>query len=389
MIFNKNLLDVQASASIQLMKRAKELQGKYGEKIIDLAGGEPDFSTPAIICNEAIYALNQGYTHYTVGTGLPELRRRIADKLHRENGCSYNESDIIVTPGAKFAVYLSLMSLINPGDEVIIFQPGWVSYSPIIKSLGAKVNEIKLCAAEGYKFSLDLLEQAYTSKTRVMIINYPTNPTGKILKADEAEILREFLRRHNDLILISDEIYEKIVFDDLKNISMAAYSDVADRVITINGFSKAYAMTGWRLGYAAANSVVISEMYKIYQHMMTCVSGFIMKAGIKALTTCDDEVEKMRLTYEKRRNDFINGLNNISGVQCEFPEGTFYAWVKFTDTGKESSKFAEYLLNNARVIGVPGTAYGETDDVFMRFSFANSERRLENAVENIRKLMEG
>lgn len=387
MNFNRNIDNLQPSASIQLMQRAKVLQNRYGDEIIDLAGGEPDFSTPDIICNAAKLALEKGFTHYTVGPGLLELRDRVAEKLKKDNLCNYSCDEIIITPGAKYGIYLSLMTLINPGDEIIIFQPGWVSYKPIIKSLGGKPVEIKLSADKDYTISSDMLENVYTSKTKAMIINYPANPTGKILKSSEAEILRKFLRQHDNVYLISDEIYEKIVFDGQKSISMASYSDIGERVITINGFSKSYAMTGWRLGYVAANRTIVTEMYKLYQHMLTCVSGFIMQAGIIALT-CNKEVEEMRSIYEKRRNNFIKGLNLITDVQCEYPEGTFYAWVRFRDIRMDSSELGEYLLNEAKVVGVPGNAYGEENGTYMRFSFANSEKNLERAVENIRKLME-
>lgn len=386
MILNKNLADLQPSVSIQLMQKAKELQKKYGN-IIDLAGGEPDFATPQMICDEAVRNIQEGYTHYTVGSGLISLREKIANKLLVENNCVYTADEIIITPGAKFAIYLSLMVLLNPGDEVILFQPGWVSYKPMIESLGGKAVEIKLHDYEEYEISLEQLEKAYTARTKVVIINYPNNPTGKILKPKAAECIKEFLKNHKKVFLISDEIYEKIVYNGMKNISMASYSEVRDRILTINGFSKAYAMTGWRLGYVAADQVIIKEMYKLYQHMITCVSGFIMKAGIRAFE-CSQEVEKMRCAYEIRRKYFVDALNSINGIECSYPEGTFYAWVKFKNVGKDSRDLGEFLLREAHVVGVPGNAYGEDEEGYMRFSFANSEKDLDKAIKNIKRIME-
>jgi len=233
--------------------------------------------------------------------------------------------------------------------------------------------------------SLEILEAHYTSKTKMLIINYPNNPTGKVLSRAEALCIKQFMLNHPDILVMADEIYERIVFDGCENVSMASFPEVADRVITINGFSKSVAMTGWRIGYLATTPELKNVMYKLFQHTMSCVSGFIQKAAVVALD-CTEEVEQMRQRYEVRRDLFVGGLNQIPGITCKVPEGAFYAWVKFDIPGMDDEAVCEYILEKAKVVGVPGSAYG-TDGCYMRFSFAAADSDLEQAVARIAEAM--
>lgn len=382
---NKLIEGLQPSRSIVFMGKAKQLQAK-DKSVISLAGGEPDFDTPKAICEELNRQIAAGYTHYTVGPGLPELRQKIAEKLNSENGCNYSPDGIIVTPGGKFAIYVAVRSMINPGDEVMYLEPGWVSYPSIIEASGGVVVPVRLRWDADFAITRAALEEKYSPKVKMLIINYPNNPTGRNLSREEAEEIRSFMLAHPDVLLLSDEIYERIVFAGCENISMASYPDICDRVITINGFSKSVAMTGWRAGYLAADVKLQKVMYNLFQHTMTCVSGFIQKACVTALD-CNAEIEEMRLRYEQRRDMFITALNAIDGVSCRMPQGAFYAWVRFDVPGMDSEAVCAYILEKAKVVGVPGVAYG-TDECCVRFSFAASDEDLAEAARRIRIAME-
>lgn len=383
---NEKIIQMQPSASVVLIGKAKEMQ-KTDPSIISLAGGEPDFDTPAPITMGAIKSLLEGNTHYVVGPGIPELREVIQRKLLDENGIICDANNILVTPGGKNAIYLAVHAILNPGDEVIVLDPAWVSYEPIIQAAGGKCVKVKLDHATQYRITKEKLENAYSEKTKMLIINYPNNPTGRILHEDEADILEAFLLKHPEVYLLSDEIYERLVYDGNKTISMATREAVKDRVITVNGFSKSVAMTGWRMGYMVSNKEVFGAAYKLYQHSLSCMSGFLQKGAVHAFE-CEREIEEMRQTYEMRRDMFIGALNRIQGVRCDIPEGAFYAWVYFDVNDMTSMEMCDYLLENAGVVGMPGNAYGEEAVCCMRFSFATATKDLEIAAEKIRVAIE-
>ena len=382
--YNKEISQLQPSRSIAFMARAKQMQA-IDPSVINLAGGEPDFDTPEKIRQEAKRQLDAGFTHYTVGTGLPELRRAIAEKLREENGCHYTPEGVIVTPGGKFAIYMAVRSMVNPGDEVMYLEPGWVSYPSIIEASGAVPVPVRLSWTQDFQVTKQALESRFTPKTKMLIINYPNNPTGRCLSMEEALQIKAFMEQHPDVLLLADEIYERILYTGNTNVSMASFPEVADRVLTVNGFSKSVAMTGWRVGYVAAEEKLARVMYNLFQHTMSCVSGFIQKAAVTALQ-CGEEVEQMRREYERRRDMFIGALNGIDGVSCTMPQGAFYAWVKFDKPGYDSERICEHILKNARVVGVPGVAYG-TDEPYVRFSFAASMEQLCTAAQRIAEAM--
>lgn len=380
---NSRIEQLKPSASMMFMARAKEMQAK-NPSVISLAGGEPDFPTPQKITSAAIKALEAGDTHYRIGAGIPKLRAAIANKLRTENGISCDEKCILVTPGGKNAIYLAINAVLNPGDEAIILDPAWVSYEPIILAAGGKAVHVKLSYENDYRINYDQLAEATTDKTRLLIINYPNNPTGRILHQDEANVLEKYLLDYPDVYLLSDEVYEKIMFDNNKHISMGSINTVAERVITANGFSKSVAMTGWRMGYLASSQEVFNVAYKLYQHSLTCMSGFLQQGAVEAFN-CADETEAMRRRYQARRDKFIGELNSIPGVNCKLPEGAFYAWVSHDLKGMSSEEICEYLLENAGVVGMPGTAYNEFGVPVMRFSFANSDEDLDIAAKRIKE----
>ena len=382
--YNKEISELQPSRSIAFMTEAKKMKAK-DPSVISLAGGEPDFDTPKKICEEIKKYVDLGYTHYTVGPGLPELREAIAKKLLEENGCSYSPDGIIVTPGAKFAIYMAVRSVVNYGDEVMYLTPGWVSYPSIIEASGAIPVPVNLTWDDDFRVTREALEACVTEKTRMLIINYPNNPTGKCLSMPEALEIKAFMEAHPDILLMSDEIYERILFAGHENVSMASFPELIDRILTINGLSKSVAMTGWRVGYVATTPAFAKVMYNLFQHTVTCVSGFIQKASVKAFE-CNEEIEEMRQEYERRSKMFIGALNAIDGVSCMMPEGAFYAWVKFDVPGYDSERICDYILKNARVVGVPGIAYG-TDEPCIRMSFAASWEELETAARRIGEAM--
>ena len=380
---NRRIEQMRPSASMVLMGKAKEMQ-KKDPSVIGLAGGEPDFPTPDRISMAAIRSLTEGNTHYVVGPGIPELRAAIRQKLLEDNGIDCDPNCILVTPGGKNSIYLAVQALLNEGDEAIVLDPAWVSYEPIIQAAGGVTVKVKLDWRQDYRITPEALEAACTDKTRLLIINYPNNPTGRILHEDEADILEKFLLAHPQVYLLSDEVYEKIIFDGKKSVSMGARTSVRDRVITMNGFSKCVAMTGWRMGYLAAPKAVFDVAYKLYQHSLSCMSGFLQVGAVEAFH-CQYEIEEMRKVYQHRRDLFCGAMNEIPGVHCTMPEGAFYAGVRCDLKQMDSAQVCEYLLENAGVVGMPGSAYGEEAACFMRFSFANATEDLEIAAKRIRE----
>lgn len=385
--FNNAIENLKPSESIKYIEKAKIMK-MQGIDVIGLGGGDPDFPTPKKICDAAYAGMTiKRNTHYTLGRGIPALRDRIAEKLNTENNIICTEENIIVTPGGKIAIYNSIRAMLNEGDEVLCPEPCWVSYAPIVYSSGGIPVSVELSYDNNYKLSADLLEAVTTERTKMVIINYPCNPTGKILHEDEALELVKYLKAHKDIVILSDEVYEKIVYDGNKHISIGSYSEIADRVITINGFSKCAAMTGWRLGYVAAPKEILKRINSLWEHLMTCTSGFLQDGGLVALD-CTEEIEEMRKCYELRRNAFVDELNTIPNVSCKYPEGAFYAWAKFNIDGMNSYDICNFLIDEARVVGVPGDAYGLGGDKCLRFSFANSMEDLMEAAKRIKAAME-
>lgn len=380
--FNQTLLEIPPSAALAVSEKAKKMKAD-GIDIITLATGEPDFDTPAQARIAGIEGIACGHTHYGSAAGLPALRQRIARKLREENSIPCAAENIIMAPGGKFAIYETVRALVTPGagEEIMILNPAWVSYDPIVTASGGVPVNVELSFEDNYRITRETLESHVTENTRAVIVNYPNNPTGCILSQEEAEMLADFALDH-DLLLIADEIYERIVFDGAKSVSLGSIQRVEDRVITINGFSKSTAMTGWRLGYVCAPLPVIKMISLLSQHAISCLSQFSMEAALTALD-CEQDIKAMTASYLHRRNFFVEGLNAIPGVTCHVPQGAFYAWAKVDLDGRNSFEIADYLLDEARVAVVPGDSYGLGGDRCIRMSFATAEEDLREALSRM------
>lgn len=381
---NQNIKGLGPSASIAMMDKARALKAQ-GIDVISLAGGEPDFDTPPLVVESCFKAIRDGHTHYTMGRGILPLRERICRKLQEENQISCSPDQILVTPGGKYAIFLAVNTFVNPGDEVLILDPSWVSYAPIVEMCGAVPVKIPLSFADNYTIRREALEAAVTPKTRILILNSPNNPTGRVLTEREAADIEAFLQER-DILLISDEVYEKIIYDGRSHISLGSYPSIADQVITINSFSKSVAMTGWRIGYLCAAPALVNAIYLYYQHTLTCISEFSQIAAITALD-CTADMERMRRSYERRRALLCDGISDIPGVQCLTPEGAFYAWVKIEKDGMNDVQICEYLLDQAQVVTVAGSGYGLGTESCVRMCFAAADAEIAECTRRLHAVL--
>lgn len=357
---------------------------------ISLGVGEPDFETPWHIRDEGIYALEKGKTFYTSNAGLKTLREEIAHYLKRTQNISYNPiKEILVTVGGSEAIDIGLRAIINQGDEVIIPQPSYVSYEPCAILAGAKPVIVNLKAKNEFRLTARELENAITDKTKILILPYPNNPTGAIMGRKDLEEIADVIRKHNILVM-SDEIYGELTYNG-RHVSIASIDGMKERTILINGFSKAYAMTGWRLGYVCASEPIIKQMTKIHQFAIMCAPTTSQYAAIEALKNGDEDVEMMRKSYNQRRRFLLKRFSDM-GLECFEPNGAFYVFPCIKEFGMTSEEFALRFLEEEKVAVVPGTAFGESGEGYLRISYAYSMEnlkvainRLERFVSNIRK----
>ena len=352
--------------------------------IISLGIGEPDFDTPDNIKEYAKEALDKGYTHYGPNIGLPMLREAIAEKLKRDNNIYADpEKNIIITVGANIGFLMSLSSFLKPGEEVLIPSPAFVSYAPATVLAGGVPVEVPTYEENEFKVNVDDLKKYVTEKTRAIFINTPNNPTGTVLTRKDLEEIADFAVEH-DLIIIADEVYEYIVYDGFKHFSIASLNGLFDRVITINGFSKTFAMTGWRLGYIVAHEKFIDKMVKLQMYTVTCPVTFIQYAAAKALRDKRswEAVEKMRREYDRRRLLVWKRLNEM-GLRVFKPRGTFYIFPSIKNTGLTSQEFTEKLIREAKIVVVPGNAFGKAGEGYIRISYATSYENLIEAMNRI------
>ena len=377
---------IAKSPTIAMNDKAKQLAAE-GHSVIGLAGGEPDFDTPQHIVDAAIKAIRDGETRYAAPSkGIRPLLEAIAVKTERDSNIRLDPmSDIIVTPGGKLALFLALKAMLDPGDEVLIPAPYWVSYPSIATMVGGVPVTVETGSDDNYRLRLDHLREHVTPKSKVLIINSPCNPTGHMLSSEEIEAVAT-LALEEDLYIISDEIYEKLNFDGRPAVSLASIPDIADRVIIINGMSKAYAMTGWRLGWLAGPTDLIGVAGKFNSQTATSAATFTQHAAVAALKGPQDCVEMMRQSYQERRDFMVNSFNSIPNMSCPDIEGAFYAFPKVDDTSKSSEEVANIILDEAVVVGVPGNAFGVSEDAHIRFSFAEDMDKLSEAVDRIRAM---
>ncbi len=374
---------VKPSATLDITAKAKAMKEK-GEDVISLGAGEPDFDTPEHIKSALYEAVKQGFVYYTPAAGIIELREAISEKFEKDNNIRYDPvNEIIVTPGAKQALYEAIVALVNPGDEVLIPDPWWVSYVPMVQLAEGRAVFVPTYEEEKFKLTPEVLQEKVTRKTKVLIINSPNNPTGAVLEKEDLKGISEICI-DNDILVISDEIYEHIIYD-VKHYSIASFDEMKERTITVNGFSKAYSMTGWRLGYAAGPSNIIKAMIRVQSHSVSNATSFVQKAGIAALKGPQDCVKEMNMEFKKRRDTIVKMLNNIDLVSCVEPGGAFYAFPNFSNYDKNSFKLANFLLEKAKVALIPGGAFGEQGEGFLRLSYATS---MENIKEGVRRIQE-
>ncbi len=383
--FARRMGAVESSPTVAVSDRARQLKAA-GHDVIDLGGGDPDFPTPQHIVAAAADAMEAGDTHYVASPGIIELRRALVDKLRVDNGLEYSPNEIIVTPGGKAAIFAAIMVLVDEGDEVLILDPGWVSYAPQAQLAGATPVRVPLSPADNFRVTEERLRPHVTARSRVLIACTPNNPTGRVMAREELEAIARVAREH-DLLVLSDEIYEKLVYDGAEHISLASLPGMRERTLTLNGFSKAYAMTGWRLGYVAAPAPIIEEILKVHSHSMTCEASFGQRGAVAALTGPQDFIGEMVAAYDRRRHLVADGLNAIPGVRCPLPEGAFYAFPDITGTGLLSSACAELLIERAQVAVTPGIAFGKAGEGHIRLSFATSDELLQRAVERMGEVL--
>lgn len=385
---------IKTSATIAINEKATRMRAR-GVDVISFAVGEPDFDTPQNIKKAAVEAIESGFTKYTAVAGIIELKEAIAEKFHNDNGLAYKPAQISVACGAKHALYNIAQVLWDKGDEVIILAPYWVSYTDQVILTGATPVIFDTSKFKNFAIPRDELKALITPRTRAILINSPSNPTGKVYNRSELESIAQ-LAVENDLLIISDEIYEKILYDGTEFVSIAALgNEIQQRTITINGVSKAYAMTGWRIGYAAGPEKIIQAMNKIQGQATSAPNSIAQKASIAALCGPQAQVDIMRREYQKRRDYIINELNTIEGIDCNIPSGAFYAYPnvsklygsKYGDQViTDSVGFCAYVLDETQVALVPGLAFG-TDD-FVRISYATSMENIKTGMGRIKRAIE-
>ena len=350
--------------------------------VIGFGVGEPDFDTPWSIREEGIYALEKGRTYYTSNSGLLELRKGISSYLDRKYNLKYDPvKETIVTVGGSEAIDLAFRAMLNPGDEVIIPKPCYVSYDPCVVLADGVPVSVNLREEDEFKLTKELLLSAITPKTKILVLAFPNNPTGAVMTREELEEIAKVVIE-KDIFVVSDEIYAELTYGDVTHCSIASIEGMKERTIVINGFSKAFSMTGWRLGYACGPEMIMSQMLKIHQFAIMCAPTNSQYAAVEALKNCDDEVQKMKEEYDRRRKFMLSRLRGM-GLKCFEPFGAFYIFPNISEFGMTSDEFATRFLNEEKVAAVPGTAFGDCGEGFLRMSYASSLDNLKTAMERL------
>jgi aspartate/methionine/tyrosine aminotransferase len=375
-------LGVEGAFNVLVRARALEAQGR---DIIHLEIGEPDFATAPHIVAAAKQALDEGWTHYGPPQGLPELREAIATHACRTRGIRVGAEHVSVVPGGKPIIFFPMLALIEPGDEVIYPNPGFPIYESMVNFLGAKPVPIPLIEERGFSFDLDRLRDSLSPKTKLLILNSPHNPTGGVIPAADIHAIAEMVR-DRDLIVLADEIYSRIYFDQAP-LSIASLPGMLEKTIILDGFSKTYAMTGWRMGYGIMPAWLVEAVNKLMVNSNSCTASFTQRAGIAALNGPQDGVTAMVQEFRRRRDAFCAGLNSLPGFRCAVPGGAFYAFPNITGTGLSSEALFDALLEHAGVASLSGTAFGAYGEGYLRFSIANSYDKLMSAIDRIREVV--
>jgi len=368
--------------AFEVLARARELEAQ-GREIIHLEIGEPDFDTPPHIVQAAIQALRQGHTHYTPSAGIPELRATVAQEVARTRHITVDPQQVVITPGAKPIMFFSLLALCQEGDEVIYPNPGFPIYESMINFVGAVPVPFRLREEDGFRIDREEFPTVVTPRTRLIILNSPQNPTGSVLGQEDLEVIAQCALQTQAMVL-SDEIYSRILYDG-EHRSIASLPGMAERTIVLDGFSKAYAMTGWRLGYGVMPHPLAGQMAKLMVNSTSCTAAFTQRAGIEALRGPQGAVEEMVAAFRERREVIVQGLNDIPGFRCRPPRGAFYAFPNIEGSGLTSAEMQDVLLEEAGVATLAGTSFGAYGEGFLRLSYANSVPNIRQALERIRE----
>jgi len=395
MTISDRVSNINPSQTLAITAQALKMK-REGRKVISFAAGEPDFDTPENIREKAISAIREGFTHYTTSSGIIELKEAIIEKLKKDNNVEYKTSEIIVSNGAKQCLFNAILTLCNPGDEVLLPIPCWVSYTEQIKFAQAVPVFIKTKQEEAFKLSAAQVEEKISPRTRLLILNSPNNPTGAVYEPEELKKIAQLLLKY-DIYCLCDEIYEKLIYDNAEHLTIASLSkEIKDKIIIINGVSKSYAMTGWRIGYAAGPEEIISGMSKIQGHSTSNPNSIAQKASLEALRGRQDTIEAMRKAFDERRKYMIDRLNKIKGVSCIVPSGTFYAFPNVTKileegieyNGKKidnSFELSNFILQEAEVALIPGSAFEA--EGYLRLSYATSLDDIKEGLDRIEKIL--
>ena len=395
MTISERVKNINPSQTLAITAQALKMK-REGKKVISFAAGEPDFSTPENIKEEAISTIKENFTHYTASSGIIELKEAIVEKLKKDNEIEYKTSEIIVSTGAKQCLFNTILTICNPGDEVLLPTPCWVSYTEQIKFAGAVPVFIITHQEEDFKLSAAQVEEKITPRTKLIILNSPNNPTGAVYDLEELNKIAQLLLKYN-IYCICDEIYEKLIYDNAKHLSLASLSDeIKEKIITINGVSKSYAMTGWRIGYAAGPEEIIKGMSKIQGHSTSNPNSIAQKASVEALSGKQDTIEEMRKAFDERRKNMIKRLNEIEGISCLTPAGAFYAFPNVSkilergieyDGKKISNSFdlSNFILKEAEVALIPGNAFEA--EGYLRLSYAASLEDIKEGLDRIEKIL--
>jgi aspartate aminotransferase len=369
-------------SAFDVLVRARALEAK-GRHVVHLEIGEPDFPTPAHIVEAAKKALDEGWTHYGPPAGLPGLREAIARHVSATRGIDVSARNVSVVPGGKPIMFFAMTALLEPGDEVIYPNPGFPIYESMIRFLGATPVPMPLVESRGFSFDLDMFRDRLSDRTKMVIINSPENPTGGVIPREDMEAIAGMLR-DRDVMVLSDEIYSRIYYDEAP-VSITAFPGMLEKTIILDGFSKTYAMTGWRMGYGVMPEWLVEAVTKLMVNSNSCTASFTQRAGMAALEGPQDCVDRMVAEFRRRRDAFCTGLNEIPGIRCALPGGAFYAFANVTGTGMDSRRLADMLLDEYGVSSLSGDSFGQYGSGYIRFSYANSLENLMEAVDRIRK----
>jgi len=384
-ILAKRMETLGTETAFEVLAKAKALE-KKGKDIVHLEIGEPDFDTPKNIKEVAIKAINAGYTHYGPSAGIPELREAIAQYISKTRGIKADSDEVVVTPGAKPIMFFAILACVNPGEEVLYPNPGFPIYESVANFVGAKPVPIPLKEENDFRLDPEYVKTKITKNTRMIILNSPENPTGGVLTNGDLKVIADCVADRDDVVVLSDEIYSRTIYEG-KHESIASLPGMKEKTIILDGFSKTYAMTGWRLGYGVMRKDLAPKIAQLMTNSNSCTCTFTQMAGVEALKGPQNEVDRMNAEFKRRREVIISGLNSIEGITCKKPRGAFYAFPNITETGMDCRKLGDYLLNEAGVAVLPGTSFGKYGEGYLRLSFANSIENIKKALDRISKAL--